>query len=1003
MNPEVKELQKELAVLKALKQKRNVEKQRQVVSPAEPSLFQEFRDYLIERPYTGLNVALGLTKGYTETADLPSTVATLTGAVEPDTLPRFTTPVESLSEALLGEKQQLGTQELASYLSPFGLRKLGTQTLSGLGAYVGAKSAEKLAPESLLARILAPLVGGAAPTLTRIPGAVTRGTLTKGESLTDALNIERQAQKEVARELTLEEAQRLAAAQEAGTIMSTVPYPKTLAEVVQSPDVALYQDVIRGKEGGAPILEAMEARKKALTDELEEITPKSKVGELRDEVLAVAEQEQQAQTAIQGKLIDRIEGLEAGTKREAGTALQESLLKRKEEAKAVVDKKWKAVPEQLELDVTDEIDDIFNWYDSLDEVEKKYAPGVTEIVNLLKRTGDDIEAPEYRMTYKRFQGIRAGLNQVIVKGEGTNETRLARELKTKMDEMLGRLDPREEALKDVGYSPSDVKALYEAIDAYRDYSQTLRKGVVGEVTKKRLGDLKVKASTVVDRVLKYPENVAEIMTKFGRTADESLILRQELMKRLTDAKNPGAYLKKNVDLYKEAFDADFGLINIYAKLKQSGSSLDAYTKGAVSDATIANKIFRSEKETAKFVKDFDGTAAIPLAKGKLIDLITKRGDAAKRLSDYENVGSSLFKEDWELAKNVIQDLEGVKSPSRLFKKKTAGESGTQPRQVKEKAIAQGRRVYRWADKAPALGAALGAFISKPFGVTGALAGTAIGAKAGEVVKGGFGSREQRLNKAVASLLADPRMIAIGKKEATAENVKVLDDFLTQIAIGGRGAAISANTEAIETEASEATEAIKTEASEATQPKVKSPELENLQSELALLKRLKEQRSREASQSQSKAATPTATATPTITIEGADYSIPTGEQYASPDLVKAVIAVESSGKRGQVSPKGARGLMQIMPKTAKELGIDPTNPEQNIEGGARYLKTLINRFNNIELALAAYNWGQGNIANALKKLKGEGREPTWENIKRYNPRLPGQTRKYVGKVLSNMRA
>lgn len=151
------------------------------------------------------------------------------------------------------------------------------------------------------------------------------------------------------------------------------------------------------------------------------------------------------------------------------------------------------------------------------------------------------------------------------------------------------------------------------------------------------------------------------------------------------------------------------------------------------------------------------------------------------------------------------------------------------------------------------------------------------------------------------------------------------------------------------------------------------------------------------------ATPTATATPTITIEGTDYSIPTGDKYASPDLVKAVIAVESSGKRGQVSPKGARGLMQIMPETAKELGIDSTDPEQNIEGGSRYLKTLINRFNDIELALAAYNWGQGNIANALKKLRGEGREESWENIKRYNPRLPGETRNYVGKVLSKMRA
>ncbi len=76
------------------------------------------------------------------------------------------------------------------------------------------------------------------------------------------------------------------------------------------------------------------------------------------------------------------------------------------------------------------------------------------------------------------------------------------------------------------------------------------------------------------------------------------------------------------------------------------------------------------------------------------------------------------------------------------------------------------------------------------------------------------------------------------------------------------------------------------------------------------------------------------------------------------LVKAVIQAESGGNPKAVSFKGAMGLMQLMPTTAKEMGVeDPMDPFQNLEGGARYLAYLLKKYHNdIDLALAAYNAG-----------------------------------------------
>ena len=128
---------------------------------------------------------------------------------------------------------------------------------------------------------------------------------------------------------------------------------------------------------------------------------------------------------------------------------------------------------------------------------------------------------------------------------------------------------------------------------------------------------------------------------------------------------------------------------------------------------------------------------------------------------------------------------------------------------------------------------------------------------------------------------------------------------------------------------------------------------------------------------------------TLTVTSSPQFEPLIRQHAShhrirPALVRAIIQVESAFNPRAVSPKGAMGLMQLMPATAKQFGvIDPFNPAENIRAGVSYLRHLLDRYDHDEqLALAAYNAGPGAVD------KYGSRVPPYKETQNYVRKITG---------------
>jgi soluble lytic murein transglycosylase-like protein len=111
-----------------------------------------------------------------------------------------------------------------------------------------------------------------------------------------------------------------------------------------------------------------------------------------------------------------------------------------------------------------------------------------------------------------------------------------------------------------------------------------------------------------------------------------------------------------------------------------------------------------------------------------------------------------------------------------------------------------------------------------------------------------------------------------------------------------------------------------------------------------------------------------------------------QQDLQPELLRSMVNQESGARPCAVSPKGAMGLMQLMPATAAQLGVkDPFDPKENLDAGAWFVKQLLTTYNDLPLALGAYNAGPARV-NAIDGI----------------PAIP-ETQNYVRKILSSLPA
>jgi len=920
-----------------------------------------------------------------------------TGAAPQDYYAEELAKVNALKELYAGQREAAGLTGLETALSfmapvPSGKAQALTSIAPaakeaglGLAAYLGSEVGQAIAPESPYAG----LAGAVAAPLSLQSGAALaqRGASRLGQALAPSVGLLKGdeqviadiAAKEILERAGTEGAARIAAAQELGApLTSALGVPLTAAEIAQSPGLATYQyQMMKPEMGGTPLIDLATARKAEQELAMGQLGSFAEKGDLAATVRDIASKQRGAE--ILGNEADVVRNIDL----QIQSVKPETMSTPSELVKALgsdTAAKIRVAKDETKAAARADFKDpeVYNVIVDVPNIKKD----VTSLVKQWKRTPtqtiDDSRVAKQIARLRKLdmpkEDLPAGFVPTVKIGE-------LHDVQVKLGEVLsgakpGEYTPSQALARSVWQYVDDVmekapgsEKLFAAKAKYRDYFDTF-------VYNRELQ----RPSPLNQALKKSPEKVLPFLAKesFGVSAmqkagvglDNLETLKLSEFANLTDAKKKLAWIEKN---RPQLSDASFWpqIENYAAELKGITQpvkrAIDPFEN--ITEGQIPSKIFGDEDAAAEFMKRFRGTEAEVLARGKWIQQAKNaRGGLAEQYNTQKKVVKQIFGEDTAQIERIINDLQGSASVQALTKAGTGKQSISGQTATTIGSILRQRPLLQMMKTGKFVGWLPGVALGGLPGVVTAAAGEALGVAASRLAV----KREDELNAMIGKMLADPSLIKIAAAPPTKENVfKFMDAVERAGFVAARGAA---------QEESPVTE---TPAMSPEQQREERFKQENMMLEQRIMELEKQYQPAEEKE---------------VKVGKQNISIPTGEAYAPANLVKAVIQVESAGKPDAVSSKGARGLMQLMPATARDLGVDATDPKENVEGGSRYLAQQLKKFGNPELALAAYNWGPTNVERAIKKIEADGKKPTWALVKQY-VKVPMETRKYVDKVLS----
>lgn len=614
------------------------------------------------------------------------------------------------------------------------------------------------------------------------------------------------------------------------------------------------------------------------------------------------------------------------------------------------------------------------------------------------------------VTIHQLQDLRSAAGQARFDALAAGKKAEARVLKVLIDD----IDTGTDNLAAVWGDKPGIEELKTAIAATKQQKVKFESGFTKLITEqKELGESKVLGSSLIRALTRSAEGIKELATKFGPNSVPMEEIKASLTKALEAAKSPEDFYKKNIDKFRAAYGKD-----VATKV------IEPYATSLATKVEMPSVKFANEKEAAAFAEKHKdtGTQVLQLTKGDYLDGLTSSdAKAGKSWADQKEIARGLFGEDYPLLEKVMDSIEGRLSSGRLGRKAAGGGSVTATRGTSWAFLQGQAQLLSAVSKAGitkgiltggAIGGGLGALIGIP-GVgasMGATAGGAVGYAISTLATKSLATRE----RIMAEMLANPKLIRLAAAPPTKKNLEEYANAVIKLGILGS----------------------RSQREDRAQLPALAPQDDlNSLSDNEMLDSLSDDEIEKLAASQGYQApietpTPTPTATPTkrnMTMLG-DISIvseakaeakPTSNEMArlqkaskgfnvakaiagSSKMVQAVSRAESNLKHASISSRGAIGIMQLMPTTAEELGVDPYDPKQNIKGGEKYLEQLRDRFKNDKLTFAAYNMGP----NALRIAIREAGTRDWDRIvKKLGVKsdsnkkgIPAETIAYVPKVM-----